>query len=157
MMKGGRNQHNMVCKLYHGFYSENYGKSKLRVYNVIERSRGVELGKGGLPLSCSKTQTTSSNYWSTCQLRDDQKCSTGTGHAAKGLSDCWMSDVQRALPSLFKCVVFQDTDTKGYFYTGMYGSAKSNKHYHRPTCSMNGTVNVKLEGAQTTKSLQFQC
>ena len=144
-------------ELYHGYYMTNYGDEKLKVYAITERPRSLELAQGGLPMYCSKTETTRSNYWTSCQLRDDQKCSTGTGHAAKGLSECWMPNVQRALPSLFKCVVFQDTDTNDYFHTDNYGSAKNNKNYHRPVCSLNGTVPYKINSTMAIQSLQFKC
>ena len=145
-------------ELFHGYYEKITRSGKqISVYTLIERPRAKATKDGGVPVSCQNTPTgaNSPGYWKWCNLRDDQQCKGGKGHAAKGLTDCWMENVQQALPSLLKCVTFNSIDSKDYFYAGNYGITKK---YTRTLCSLNGSVNFKYSSSSPqTTSMQFTC
>ncbi|MEM1008374.1 MAG: hypothetical protein AAGJ35_05160, partial [Myxococcota bacterium] len=142
-------------ELHHSYFSKiQYQDQSTDALVIVERPRSKSKADGGLALNCQNSRN-NSDYWKRCALRDDQACSGGDGHAVKGLSQCWMEDVRFALPSLFKCVVFNNTQPQEFFYTGNYGQ---DKNYSIPRCSLAGGVSYQQDSkAPTAESAQFNC
>lgn len=146
-------------ELQYGYFQKGYtlpDSTKADVWVIKERNR---LGKSDdiktLQLKCQEDKAAAfqPDYWRSCGLRDNQQCEdpSNPGSLKKGLSACWLKDIKRATPSLFKCVVFDNTfgkDTKqGYFHPDNYGM--DNK-YSRTVCSYRA-VWVNSDKASTFK------
>lgn len=134
-------------ELHFGYYQPGYQAkdgSVLRVWRVNERVRkGTQPTPGALALKCPEhPDAFQPDYWRSCGLLDDQQCNDPNqpGQKKKGLSKCWLPDVKRATPSLFKCVVFDSANNPvtqaGFFHPTNYGR---DKHYTRTACNMTGT------------------
>ena len=144
-------------ELHHGYYEKDYlvGGTKTNVYHIRERSRRKAPDQQGLALNCRQEATAfQPDYWRDCLLRDNQQCNDpNTGIRKKGLSACWMKDVKRHLPSLFKCVVFDGAKPadQSHFHPDNMGFAKN---YSRTRCKFKAGLN---ETSKDRRDVQMEC
>ena len=101
-------------ELHHGHFQGDYDNqgTKIPVFHIYERSRTAAVDKQGLALNCQqKADGFTPDFWKRCTLKDNQQCPdpSDPSKLKKGLSSCWLKDVKRLTPSLFKCVVFENS------------------------------------------------
>lgn len=145
-------------ELHYGYHQADYDNkgTKIPVYHVHERKRTDATDKQGLALKCQESQNGfDPDYWKICTLKDDQQCEdpSNPGTLKKGLSHCWMKDVKQMIPSLFKCVVHDNTTDKttkdGHFHPDNYGFSSK---YNRTRCKVKGALT-----SGSNKDLEFEC
>ncbi len=146
-------------ELHYGHHQKDYDHNgtKMGVYHVYERSRAGS-GQKALALKCQeKTNAFVPDFWKRCALKDNQQCPDPSDPTKTrgGLSQCWMKDVKRLTPSLFKCVAFDNTTNQtqqsGYFHPANYGFSKN---YNRTICNFKSTVNTS---DPTKRDFEFTC
>ena len=151
-------------ELHYGYFKKDHvinGK-KTDVWMVAERTR---TGKADdiktLQLKCQEdAKGFQPDHWKKCGLRDNQQCEDpkNPGVLRKGLSQCWMKGVKRAIPSLFKCVAFDSTTDKklkeGYFHPDNYGLTNN---YNRTICSYSKTWKNTDKTSTYKTDVQFSC
>ncbi|MCB9641858.1 MAG: hypothetical protein H6728_02165 [Myxococcales bacterium] len=135
-------------ELHHGHYQEDFDNNGTitPVYHIYERSRADIPSQQGLALNCKEeADAFRPDHWKRCDLRDNQRCPdpNQAGSVRKGLDQCWLKDVQRKIPSLFKCVIFDSTKDKttleGTFHPDNYGFSEK---YSRTKCSFKEALNT---------------
>jgi len=147
-------------ELHYGFFQKDYkvDSKRYNVYHIYERNRLKAPNVHGLALRCQESSSGfTPDFWKRCQLKDDQACKdpNNPGKLLRGLSKCWLKDVKRSIPSLFKCVVHDNTTTPvtldGYFHPSNYGFTRN---YNRTRCKITGGLNTK---DPKKRDVQFSC
>ncbi len=147
-------------ELHRGYYQADYDNNgtKIAVYHIHERPRNKAVGQQGLALNCQQqADAFQPDYWKFCKLKDNQQCADPNDPTKRkpGLSNCWLKDTQRLLPSLFACVVFDNnqdkTKVEGYFHPENHGFSN---HYNRAVCNFQAKIN---ENDPTQRDLAFSC
>lgn len=109
---------------------------------IVERRRRYNSGSVmSLGLKCrEESKNNDSKYWRVCYLKDDQQCEIPDPNdptktiKKPGLSQCWLPKVEQALPSLFKCVVFDNkANPIEQTRTGIFHRSHHIKHNIDPT------------------------
>ncbi|MCB9644964.1 MAG: putative metal-binding motif-containing protein [Myxococcales bacterium] len=152
-------------ELHYGDYLPNYvtpDGQTLNVWRITERGRtGPADNPSFLPLKCPENPDAfQPDHWRSCGLRDNQQCEdpANPGTKKNGLSQCWMPQVRRATPSLFRCVTFDSTvnasTQDGFFHPQNYGK---NKNYTRSLCKLVGDWKHPDPTNPHQKDLVFSC
>lgn len=147
-------------EIYYGYHQADYthNGNKIGVYHIFERPRAATPDKQGLALKCQESaQAFSPDHWKRCGLTDDQQCDDpkNPGNLKRGLSQCWLKDVQQSIPSLFKCVVHDNstdkTKNEGYFHPDNYGFSNN---YNRTMCKVKAALHTN---DPTKRDFEFEC
>lgn len=149
-------------ELHYGYYQKDFDDkgSKLAVYHIKERAR---TGSNGpiLALNCQeKKDAFQPDHWKKCDLKDNQQCpDPNDPNATKlGLTSCWLKDVKRLTPSLFKCVVHDNTTDpstqSGFFHPSNHGF---DKNYSRSVCSFKKTNALSVGTNQNIADVEVAC
>ncbi|MCB9642933.1 MAG: putative metal-binding motif-containing protein [Myxococcales bacterium] len=146
--------------LHYGGFQQDYDNNgtKIPVFHIYERTRSKTADQQGLALQCQQqADAFLPDYWKRCALKDSQQCPDPNDptKTKSGLQACWLKDVQRLIPSLFQCVVFDNaydkTTVQGYFHPENYGFSK---HYNRTRCNFAAKLN---ENDPTKRDIELEC
>ncbi|HAA58858.1 MAG TPA: hypothetical protein DCE42_29110 [Myxococcales bacterium] len=152
-------------ELQYAYFEKDFTALDKKRYDVLVLKERIRTGKDGesttLAMKCGEDPNGfKPDYWRRCGLRDDQQCEdpNNPGKQRNGLSQCWMKDVTQAIPSLFKCVVFDSTTDKttksGFFHPDNYGM---DKNYSRTTCNFKATWTNPDATSLHKEDILFEC